>query len=338
MLQVRGGIPHFARRVASGQPATIVAYGTSLTHGGQYLARVTETLATAAGNGNVRLVNAGLRGYMALWAAFRVGHDVLPHDPDLVLIEFAHNEATPDALAYCTRALDGIIAQIRRARPKCDIAFVYFAPHGAAAGGPTAGMRLHEEVADYYGLPSIDLTQCADDAVASGVALTVDGVHHAPVAADALGRPFAGALLELLRASTAAPQPAPAARDALFAHAWSAPASQFIAKGRWSVGPFDEREPPVVDAYVKDVAAAAEPGAMLRIPFRGAWVFAWALGNGGLTSAFPGRPERYPVVVDSGDRWRLLTLIPQVAAADYVLEVTVTGTPVVFGDIFVVGA
>ena len=225
--------------------------------------------------------------------------------------------------------------------PSATCAFVYFRAATALRPKPTdrRDALALDEVADYYGLPSIDTTRCADDLIAGGAELTVDGVHHAPIAAStSLGHPFADALLELIAASTAPRPPAPVARDPLFAHAWSAPASQFIAKGRWSVGPFDEREPPSVDAYVENVAAAAEPGAMLRIPFRGTWVFAWALGNGALTSAFPGRPERYPVVVDSGDRWRLLTLIPPVAAAsDHVLEVTVTGTPVVFGDVFVVG-
>ena len=84
MLTIRGGIPQFAQRFAAGDPVTIVAYGTSLTHGGRYLAHVRATL-TAAGNGNVTLVNSGLRGYMALWAAFRVQHDVVP-----LIIELFH--------------------------------------------------------------------------------------------------------------------------------------------------------------------------------------------------------------------------------------------------------
>jgi lysophospholipase L1-like esterase len=346
MLTVRDGIPAFARRVAAGETATIVAYGTSLTFGGQYLERLPAALAAATGNAAVQLVNRGLRGFISYWAAFRVRDDVLAHKPDLVLIEFAHNDVTDDALVDCVPGLEGIIAQIRAADPGTEIVFVYFAQRGAAATGPSPAMRIHEEIAAYYGIPSIDLATLTESLVAAGTAswsgdgapaLTTDGVHHAPLAAELLGGPFAAAFIELLRASTSAPPSARTIRDVTLRSAWRAPASQYIAEGKWGRGLPRDHEARIVEAYTENVAAAMEPGAMLRIPFTGRQVFVWALGLGTLTASFPGRPERFHVPVESGDRWRIRALMPRWDAGDYVLEATVAQTPVVLGDLFFAG-
>jgi lysophospholipase L1-like esterase len=346
MLAVRNGIPSFARKVLAGEETTIVAFGTSMTFGGHYLAHVSSALEAATGTGSVRLVNSGLRGFISYWAAFRVRDDVLPHRPDLVLIEFAHNDATDDALVDCVPGLEGIIAQIRSHNAACEIVFVYLAPRGVAAAGPSPAMRVHEEVAAYYGIPSIDLATLTEDVIASGEAswsgagapaLTVDGVHHAELAAALLGIPFAEAIVELVRASTA-PRPAePPIRDRTLSGAWREPASRYIAEGKWGRGKLSDHETRIVEAYTENVAAAMEPGAKLRIPFRGRQAFVWALGLGTLTASFVDRAERFHVPVESGDRWRIRALMPIWEPGDYVLEATVAQTPVVLGDLFFVG-
>lgn len=346
MLRVRNGVPSFARRVHAGEETTIVAYGTSMTFGGQYLVHTSAALDAATGNGNVRLVNSGLRGFISFWAAFRVRDDVLPHRPDLVLIEFAHNDATDDALVDCVPGLDGIIAQIRTANAACEIVFVYLAPRGVAAAGPSPAMRVHEEIADYYGIPSIDLATFTEAVIASGAAswsgegapaLTVDGVHHAELAAGLLGIPFAEAIVELVRASTT-PRPAePPIRDLTLSGAWREPASRYIAEGKWGRGKLSDHETRIVEAYTENVAAAMEPGAKLRIPFRGRQAYVWAMGQGTITASFAGRPERFHVPVESGERWRIRALMPMWEPGDYELEATVAQTPVILGDLFFVG-
>lgn len=339
-LTVREGIPAFARRVRGGEAATIVAYGTSMTFGGQYLARVPAALP------NVKLVVRGQRGYISHWAAFRVRDEVLPHAPDLVLLEFAHNDVTEDALVDCVAGLDGIIAQIRDANPACEIVFVYLAQRGAAADGPSPAMRVHEEIAGYYGLPSIDLATLTEGLVAAGAAswsgehgpaLTVDGVHHGPAAEELIGAPFAAALLELLAASTEPHPPARPVRDRTLSVAWREPASRYIAGGSWGRGLPRDHESRIVEAYTENVAAAIEPGGVLRIPFEGRQAFVWALGMGVITAAFPDRPERFHVPVESGNRWRLRALMPLWAPGSYVLEATVAQLPVVLGDLFFIG-
>ena len=199
-LRSRAGIPRFARRLRDGEPASLVAFGTSQTLAGAYLDRLPAALRAAHGRARVAIVNRGRKGCMTLGAAFRVADDVLPHAPDLVIIEFAHNDVTQDVLDYIPSALEGIIAQIRAAAPACEFVFVYLALHGTAAGGPTPAIEAYENIADHYGIPSIDLAALSEDLVARGQAiwfgdetraLTVDGIHHGPAAAGLLGDPFA---------------------------------------------------------------------------------------------------------------------------------------------------
>jgi hypothetical protein len=98
-----------------------------------------------------------------------------------------------------------------------------------------------------------------------------------------------------------------------------------------------DHETRIVEAYSDVAAAAMEPGAKLRIPFRGRQAYVWALGQGTLTAGFAGRPERFHVPVESGERWRIRALMPIWDAGDYVLEVTVAQPPVILGDLFFVG-
>ncbi len=157
LLAIRDGLPGLASRARAGLPSTIVAYGTSLTVGGQYLAQLTAALDEATSGAPIRLINRGLPGFGSFMAAFRVGGDVLPLVPDLVLFEFAHNDRTDDALVEIGRSLDAMIARIREVNPACEFAFIYLAAAGSAADGPTAAMHAYEVAADYYGAPSFDL-------------------------------------------------------------------------------------------------------------------------------------------------------------------------------------
>lgn len=346
LVTLRDGIPAFARRITSGEPVTIVAFGTSMTYGGQYLARVVPVLEAATGNAKVTLINSGQRGFISFWAAFRVPGDVLPHAPDLVLIEFAHNDVTDDALADSRAGLDGIIAQIRDTYPACEFIFVYLAMRGAAATGPTRAMLAHEETAAHYGFPSIDLATLSERLVASGAAswtgdgapaLTHDGVHHAEGAIELLGEPFAAALLELVHASGASMARRADVRDRTYSRTWREPASTYIAEGAWGRGLPRGHEDRIVEAYTENVAVPTSPGGLLRIPFTGRQVYVWALGAGALTVSFAGRPERFHVPVESGDQWRIRALMPMWESGTYTLEVSIPQPTVMLGDVFFVG-
>lgn len=346
VLEIRDGIPRFAARARAGLPATIVAYGTSMTLVAKYLARLPAVLEAETGNTRIRLINRGLRGFGTFYGAFRVADDVVVHRPDLVLIEFAHNDSEADALALIPPALDGIVSQVRQANPFCEFAFVYLAPAGVAAAGPSTAARIYEEIAAYYGFPSFDLAGLSERLVregravwagSPGPALTTDGVHHADAAADLIGQPFAAAFLDLLRASDHAPAGPRPVRDLSLARTARTAASAHLTSGRWATGRPPNHESRNCEAYDGEVAEALEAGASAEFPFDGTQAFLWAMGMGTLRITLRGSPFFHRIEVRSGGAWSFLTLCSPQPSGSHAIGVTVLELPLVLGDLFVVG-
>lgn len=344
LLTARDGIPRFAARVRAGVPATIVAYGTSMTLFGQYLSRLPAALEAAALPAPVRLINCGLRGFVTFAGAFRVVTDVLPHVPDLVLIEFAHNESMPDALDNIPAALDAIIAQVRSVNPDCDFAFVLLAPRGVAAAGPSAAMRVHDEIAAFYRFPTFDLALLTEQLVAAGVApwtgeggLTTDGIHHSERAAELLGGAFAKAFVELLAASNhppAAPRPV---LDHSLVHVARIPVAAQRTGGNWVTGIPPNHSTRNCEAYDDIVAEPLEAGATFRVAFEGSRVFLWAMGTGMIETMIAGTGVRNRVDIATGPAWSFHTISPTLPSGPHILEVTVLELPLVLGDLFIIG-
>jgi len=80
---------------------------------------------------------------------------VLSHGvPNLLFVEFAVNDGrTPESHR---RAMEGIVRQARRANPACDIVFIY-TTHQMNEGKRPASAADHAAVAEYYGIPQIDV-------------------------------------------------------------------------------------------------------------------------------------------------------------------------------------
>lgn len=346
LLRTREGIPCFARRLLAGEPASTVAFGTSLTLGGAYLSQVESAVRAAYPQARWTLINRGRNGYMSLGGAFRVAADVLPHAPDLVLIEFAHNDVTPVLVEFVRAALYGMLHQIRAARPQCEFLFVYLAMPGLAATGPTAAMQAYEEVANEQGIPSIDLATLCEGLVAAGMAvwqgaeelaLTVDGVHHGPAAASLIGVPFARAFLELLA------QPAPAvasARDPLPAGLGNVArvrAADCLSAGVWKVRALEPAEMRGAGIDEEGLAEAVQPGATIQLAFRGSSAYCWASGTGVLGVRVEPIGARYRVAVEAAGQWMLRSLMTTHAELDYTVDVIALDAGLLLGDVGIVG-
>jgi hypothetical protein len=102
---------------------------------------------------------------------YRLGHDVLEYQPDLVFVEFAVNDggAPPEQIYRC---MEGIVRQVRRAGSTTDICFVYTMQDGMlkdlAAGWLPRSASAMEFIADHYGIPSIHLAQEAARRINAG--------------------------------------------------------------------------------------------------------------------------------------------------------------------------
>ncbi len=85
------------KKLSSGEPFTLVALGDSLTCGWMvrrgYLDFLDEMLHRKYPAANFLIINKGIPGDTAEGGMMRAGHDVVPHKPDLVIIQFALNDA-----------------------------------------------------------------------------------------------------------------------------------------------------------------------------------------------------------------------------------------------------
>lgn len=192
VVQERGGLPHAFAKLKTGKPVTIAYFGGSITAGAgasdgektSYRALVGQWFKAAFPKAAVTNLDAAIGGTGSDLGAFRLDRDVLGHHPDLVFVEFAVNDnGTPEPMV--TRAMEGIVRQIRRTEPSADICFVYtFAVEmlpEIKGSGLTKTMRVHEAIAAHYGISSVNMALPAAQKLLDNTLTTQefskDGVH-----------------------------------------------------------------------------------------------------------------------------------------------------------------
>jgi hypothetical protein len=163
----RGGSPNLARSLQSGEMVRLVMFGgtASASEGmpkGKDLAdRLSRTLRKGFPKGRFRVMKQGLPQTGSWLGAFRTDTDAIRHyvPLGLVVVEFAAddaNEPTERVLA----AVEGIVRKIRRSKPTADILFLLGArPEWSkeyAAGRTPATVSVYEQVADHYGIPTVN--------------------------------------------------------------------------------------------------------------------------------------------------------------------------------------
>jgi hypothetical protein len=344
-------VPRTARKIAAGEAVTVVAFGTSMTiraHEGEtacgyYLDALLSNVIEAYGNDRVELICRGLPGFSSFWGVHRVGVDVVANKPDLVLLEFAHNDTVVPAIQM---AMPAIVAKIRDSLPDCEIASVILAPAGTARFGPSEPMLVHEAIAEYYGIPSFDLATLSEECVASGnatwsegsKALTYDGVHHSPWAADVLGVPFARAFVELIDASLQLQErhlPASGSSELVRADRRSL---RGIADAAWSIDAPAAAISFNPGAYLDVIACALREGASFQFDFTGKHVQLWTLLPGGeLSVDVDGQAQTLDLQAKSSSSWELLVLAVDLSEARHRVTGRATRLPVVLGDLYFVG-
>jgi len=156
---VRGGIPNVLGKLERGRAARIVYLGGSITNADDgWRPQSLKWFQEQYPNTKIEGINAAISGTGSDVAAFRLKHDVLRYEPDLLFVEFAVNDGwTSDGRIQ--RAMEGVVRQTWRARPNCDIVFVYTIHNGMLrdlqAGKLPHTVKSHEIVADHYGIPSV---------------------------------------------------------------------------------------------------------------------------------------------------------------------------------------
>ena len=107
----------------AGKPQTVVLYGTSLTHGGEWAVQTKAWFAEHFA-GKATVINSAGPGQNSQWGLANLDERVLAHQPDLVLIEFSYNDAHEKfklTVEQAAKNLDAIVRGIKAKRPTCDI-------------------------------------------------------------------------------------------------------------------------------------------------------------------------------------------------------------------------
>ncbi len=107
-------------KLKSGSDVTIVALGDSLTSGWMVARGYTEflrdMLMARYPKAGIKFVNSGIPGDTAPGGLFRLQQDVISYFPDLVLVQFALNDAFCGcSLKEFRRSIEAIIERIRQA-------------------------------------------------------------------------------------------------------------------------------------------------------------------------------------------------------------------------------
>ncbi|MGO4496693.1 GDSL-type esterase/lipase family protein [Paenibacillus sp. 2RAB27] len=189
----RRGLPNVIQKLENGETVTIVYFGGSNTRSAGYRVMTADWLREQYPEADIRSVNAGIDGTGSDLGCARLETDVLRHQPDLVFVEFVGNDGgVPESKAR----IEGIVRQIRKMSRFIDILFVYTVKErdvvGFQAGEYQKGALMQEEVADYYGIPSIHLgvavsqlvregklvfTSKAGESIPGAIVFTHDAIH-----------------------------------------------------------------------------------------------------------------------------------------------------------------
>ena len=155
----RAGIGNVMAKIAAGKEITVAYLGGSITAMDGWRRLTTEWLRAEYPKAKFREVHAAIGGTGSDLGVFRLEHDALYADPDLLFVEFATNDrhAAPETI---WRNMEGIVRKTWRKNPRTDIVFTYTITVGMkdeyGAGRLHRAGSAMEELADFYGIPSID--------------------------------------------------------------------------------------------------------------------------------------------------------------------------------------
>jgi lysophospholipase L1-like esterase len=233
-LQLGVGTMHASQLIDNlnaGKKQTVVAYGTSLTAGGQWVNDL-KTWLDERYPGQATVINGGMGGKASNSALAHLDARVIAHKPDVVFLEFAINDASAyydagdidrDISLEKSRAnLNQLIDRIRQANPSVEIILQTMNPPWDAPNGNRSASR-RPRLADYYegyrkvaterSLLLVDhhatWSELKKNDRATYERYIPDGVHPAPEGSTAIT--FAG-IKNALSAPTKSVVPAPSSR------------------------------------------------------------------------------------------------------------------------------
>ncbi len=192
----RQGIGNFLAKVRAGKPVTVAYLGGSITQQGDdrtgkggWRVKTTKWLRETYPQAKIAEVNAAIGGTGSELGVYRVGQDVLDHDPDLLFVEFACNDGGDGGHPQrIWRSMEGIVRQTWRKNPRTDIVFAYTITTSMtntyAKGLRPRAAGADDMLAAHYGIPSIDFGPRVWKAVAENRLMMTAGEIETAVPKD----------------------------------------------------------------------------------------------------------------------------------------------------------
>lgn len=206
-----------------GEAISLVTIGGSITEGAaasrveyRWANRLAAWLGETFPQTEIRFHNAGIGATGSDLGAHRCARDVLPHQPDLVVIEFSVNDPNSELAA---ETLEGLVRQIL-SQPQQPAVMLLHTMH--RDGGNA--QEQHGRVGDHYGLPRVSFRDAVWPEIAAGrlawEAVEADLVHPNDLGHALCARFLADALAAVLadlppddRLRAPAPLPPPLLSD-----------------------------------------------------------------------------------------------------------------------------
>jgi lysophospholipase L1-like esterase len=188
------------RKAESGEPVTIACIGGSITQGTiakgttdsevgfstPYAELFHKWWSERFPDTEVNFINAGIGGTDSYLGVHRVERDVLQYQPDLVLVEYAVNDA--DSFFY-KRSYDNLVRKILESDSAPAVMLLFMAQTDG-----TSAQDMQVLVGYNYALPMVSYANCIKSMMENGrytaEQLSGDGVHP-----SALGHAIAGEIL-----------------------------------------------------------------------------------------------------------------------------------------------
>jgi len=336
--RIRDGIPNFLAKVEAGEPIRVAYFGGSITAAPGWRVQTLAKFKELFPNSEFSEVDAAIGGTGSDLGVYRLGQDVLKHDPDLVFVEFAVNDGGTGP-EHIWKQFEGIVRQIWRYNPSIDVVFVYTYRVGHEndykSGKTPRSVSAQEQIAEFYGIPSFDfnipvvqlaekeqLTYQSEKPEDGKIHFSTDGVHPLDAGHQIYTEVVCDAFRKMRAQTKTTPFPAPSTRtaklaksfiDGNFENAKSVPIKATQLSGDWKPLPADSPLSWTKSRLGDVVFTSDAPGAKLTFRFKGSQVKIYdILGpNGGqVRVTVDGKPHNNPIPrFDSFcTYWRLATL------------------------------
>ena len=165
VYELRDGLRFSAQAFQQRKQGRVAFLGGSITHNGGWRDHVCAALQERFPETHFSFINAGIPSMGSTPGAFRLTRDVFSDGPiDLLFVEAAVNDSVNARIHQePLRGMEGVIRHARTLQPNLDIVMMHFVDPGKISdyreGKTPRVIELHEQVADYYRTPSLNLAK-----------------------------------------------------------------------------------------------------------------------------------------------------------------------------------